>query len=373
MAQGDYSIWIVEASKLAVSGGKSLSGLTQGTGEHLLGETIRLEENAWLRTDIRDPGSDTTFDDNDGGQRLAEAQVINGVAHAANTRVEAEYRLTLRDPESGETWDAVGYNLNEPGAGPAYGTVEGLAFVDGGHGFPPLGRDLQVEATAEGPGAFGQPAIEADEFLAPLCFAAGTRIAVPGGTRPVERLRPGALVITRDGQEARVRACLRRTVHPREMAREPRLRPVRIRAGALGAGLPLRDLRLSRQHRLVVSSPVAARMFGTPEVLVAAVRLVDLPGVRLEAGRRPVTYVHLVLDRHEILLAEGAPSESFLAGQDALGTLTPAARAELALLFPELAAGAPVPARRIPDRSRQRRLIRRHRRNRKPLLGDARA
>ena len=168
MARTDYSIWIIEASNVTVSGGKSLSGLTQGTGEHLLGENLRIEEAAWLRTEIKDPGRETGFDDNDGGQRLAEAQVIDGVSHAKNTGVEAEYRLTLRDPQSGEMWEAVGYNLNEPGTGPAYGTVEGLAFVDAGKGAPPVGRGLTVEATAEGPGGFGQPAIDAEAFFAPL-------------------------------------------------------------------------------------------------------------------------------------------------------------------------------------------------------------
>jgi hypothetical protein len=136
--------------------------------------------------------------------------------------------------------------------------------------------------------------------------------------------------------------------------------------------VPERDLLVSRQHRMRVSSEIAARMFGQPDVLVAAVRLTGLPGVAI-AEPAEVTYVHLVLDRHEVILAEGAPSESFFPGPVALDGLSEAALAELRALFPEAVAGqGPVtPACPIPDGHRQRRLVARHLRNAKPLVPPA--
>ncbi|PKP83786.1 MAG: hypothetical protein CVT80_11930, partial [Alphaproteobacteria bacterium HGW-Alphaproteobacteria-2] len=152
-----FSVWMLEASNITVSGGKSLSGITQGDGSHLLGETIRLDNNNWLQTFIQD--NDPNFDDNDGNQRLNGAQTIGGVTYASGTQVKAEYRLTLRDPATGKTWTVLGYNVNN--SNPNFATIEGLAFVGPVAGFPPIGRNLQVIATFEGPGSAGQPAINA--------------------------------------------------------------------------------------------------------------------------------------------------------------------------------------------------------------------
>lgn len=129
----NYSVWMLEQSKITVSGGKSLDGITQGDGSHLVGETLRLNSNDWLQSSLRDNASDTTFDDNDPSQRLDGAETIDGVSYNNGARIEAEYRLTVRDPD-GNTHDVLGYNVNEPGQSPTYGTVEGLTFVGG---FPP--------------------------------------------------------------------------------------------------------------------------------------------------------------------------------------------------------------------------------------------
>lgn len=366
----NYSIWILGASNITVSGGQELSGFTQGDGTHLVGETIRLDNNNWEEVFVRDGGSDTDFDDNDGNQRLDGAQVIDAVSYANNRNVEAEYLITLRDPNTGIEYTAIGFNVNEPGSPfPAYGTIEGLAFVGGVGGFPPIGVDLEVVASSEGPGSFGVPSLPEGDTAEPVCFTAGTRIATPGGEVQVETLERGDLVLTADSGTAKVRARLERRVSAAEMTGRPTFRPVRISAGALGPGVPERDLLVSRQHRMLVSSPIAARMFGAPDVLVAAHRLTDLPGVDV-AEPAPVTYVHLVLDRHEIVLAEGAPSESFFPGPVALGGMTPEALEELRALFPEAVEGRVLPpsARPIPDGHRQRRLVARHVRNAKPLV-----
>ena len=122
----DYSVWILEESNISVTGGLSLDGITQGDGSHLDGEFITLNSNAWLETLIRDGGSDTNFDDNDGNQRLDGAQTIDGTTYSDGTRVEAEYFIEVRDPD-GNTYEMVSFNVNN--SSPSYATVEGLAFV----------------------------------------------------------------------------------------------------------------------------------------------------------------------------------------------------------------------------------------------------
>jgi len=205
------------------------------------------------------------------------------------------------------------------------------------------------------------------------CFASGTLIDTPNGAVPVEALQPGALVTTPGGTAVPLRLRLTSSVGAEGLARTASLRPVLIPAGALGAGLPVRDLRVSRQHRMLVRSRVAQRMFGNEEVLVAAVKLVGHAGIRMDEATRDVTYVHLVFDTHELVFAEGAPSESFYPGREALKALPDAARAEFELLFPGVALaehGWPF-ARQVPDGKRQKKLIARITGNGKRLLDAA--
>ncbi|PQO24467.1 hypothetical protein C2I36_02180 [Rhodobacteraceae bacterium WD3A24] len=168
------------------------------------------------------------------------------------------------------------------------------------------------------------------------CFTPGTLIDTSAGARPVEALRPGDRVLTRDGgfrPLAWTGAC---PVTAAEIAADPSLAPVRIAAGALGGGLPLRDMEVSPQHRMLFAGGRAELLFGAREVLVPAKHLVGRPGITRVAGRG-VTYVHVMCDRHEILRADGAWSESFQPGDQSLAGLDAPQRAELLRLFPELA------------------------------------
>ena len=168
------------------------------------------------------------------------------------------------------------------------------------------------------------------------CFTAGTLIATPSGETPVEALKPGDEVLRADGTTTRLTLALSRRITAKDMEANFRLRPVLIRAGSLGGGLPRRDLLISRQHRMQVSSRIAARMFGETEVLVAAIRLTKLPGIRIAKTVETVTYVHLLFDTHEVILAEGAPSESLFVGQGTLRALPPEIVEEITTLFPDV-------------------------------------
>jgi hypothetical protein len=146
-----------------------------------------------------------------------------------------------------------------------------------------------------------------------------------------------------------LREVLRRDLTRGELVTRPELRPVRIAAGALGQGLPARDMVVSPQHRMLIEGPRAELLFGEPEVLVPAVHLVGRPGVRRDSGVTGATYIHLRLDRHEILRTEGAWSESFQPG-GALLAGQAAVQAELLALFPalrSLAVAAPAARRSL--------------------------
>ncbi len=201
------------------------------------------------------------------------------------------------------------------------------------------------------------------------CFALGTLIGSDLGPRPIETLKIGDLVKTSFGVSA-IKWIGRRSFSASDLAGNPKLLPVRITKGALGNGLPERDLLVSRQHRMLVKSKIAVRMFGVKEVFVPAIKLTKLPGIYVDEDVEHITYLHLLFRLHEVIYAEGAPTESLLAGPQALKSIGPDAEEELLAIFPELQKMEwPVePARYIPDLKRQKRLLERHHKNRMALL-----
>lgn len=161
-----------------------------------------------------------------------------------------------------------------------------------------------------------------------ICFTPGTLIATAQGARPIEALRPGDLIVTRDNGLQPLRWTGSRTV-----AACGNLAPVSIDPTLLpGASAPLL---VSPQHRLLWRGARAQMLFGEGEVLVAARHLLGNPAARrIEGGE--VTYLHLMLDRHEVIFANGAATESFYPGECGLSALTDESRDEMFALFPEL-------------------------------------
>ncbi|MFX0541174.1 Hint domain-containing protein [Roseovarius sp. S4756] len=156
------------------------------------------------------------------------------------------------------------------------------------------------------------------------CFAAGTRIATPDGPRAVEDLRAGDLILTRDHGPALLRMMLSRTAT--FDAAEHKDKPIELKPGTLGYGTPERMLVLSPNHRILIEDARGV------EVLVPAKALTGRPGIRQRRGARHAHYIHLVLDRHEIILAEGAAAETYLAGDHAMAAALPGLRQALATL-----------------------------------------
>lgn len=191
------------------------------------------------------------------------------------------------------------------------------------------------------------------------CFTPGTQIVTDRGEVAVERLVAGDRVQTRDNGLQTIRWVGRKRLGIGELLADPSLLPVRIRQGALGAGLPERDMLVSRQHRMLVTGARAELMFGTDEVLVRAAHLVGLPGIEIAAEVKEVTYLHILFDRHEIVLGDGAWSESFQPGDRSLKGMDDPSREEVLKLFPELAGqgGARFTAARLTLKAHEARVL----------------
>ncbi|AHM04973.1 Type I secretion target repeat protein [Roseibacterium elongatum DSM 19469] len=167
------------------------------------------------------------------------------------------------------------------------------------------------------------------------CFTPGALIATPTGEVPVESLREGDKVLTRDNGIQEIRWIGSRTLTRPELQTAPNLRPILIKAGSLGHGLPERDMMVSPQHRVLASGQATQLYFAESEVLVAAKHLVGMEGIdQIDTMR--TTYVHFMFDRHEVVLSDGAWTESFQPGDMTLGSMGETQRNEILTLFPEL-------------------------------------
>ncbi len=129
------------------------------------------------------------------------------------------------------------------------------------------------------------------------CFARGTGILTPSGYRPVETLAPGDAVICRDGVARNLVWTGHRTL---DLPAASRDNPIRFAAGSLGPGVPARPVCLSPLHAVFFDG-----------VLVPACHLVNGATITREMPGA-VTYYHLELARHAVLLADGMPAESYI-------------------------------------------------------------
>ena len=116
-----------------------------------------------------------------------------------------------------------------------------------------------------------------------------------------------------------------------DLQRHPDLQPILVRRGSLGPDRPSRDMLVSPNHRFLV--PSANK--GGDETLTAAQYLVDRRGVA-STNVLGVSYLHLLLDRHEVILANGAWTESFHPDDEVLRVMARRQREEILALFPEI-------------------------------------
>ena len=190
-----------------------------------------------------------------------------------------------------------------------------LMFLDA---IPPRGVDLWV--VRHGIDA----ATRSEAEMQPkgvICFTPGTMILTPDGPRDVAHLGEGDRVQTQDNGAAEILWIGKRRVTGARMMAMPDLVPVRLRAGALDRDVPDAGLLVSPDHRIVLRGARARSLFNTEEVLVTARDLLDDAMVLRDRSAREVTYIHMMLPRHEIVFANNVPTESFHPGCAALASV----------------------------------------------------
>lgn len=171
-------------------------------------------------------------------------------------------------------------------------------------------KDVDLWIVAHQSGVINRD-LGSDDPRGVICFTPGTRIATPDGPRLVEDLGQGDKILTKDNGPQELAWIGSRRLSGARLYALPALRPIRLRASALGIDVPDGDLIVSPQHRMVVRGAFAQELFSTDEVLISAGDLVNDHSILVDHTLREVTYIHLMLEAHQIVFANGVETESF--------------------------------------------------------------
>jgi hypothetical protein len=199
---------------------------------------------------------------------------------------------------------------------------------------PPANRDLWVVRTSVDR---ARVAAGGREGGGVICFTPGTRIATPDGPKLIQTLRPGDRVLTKDDGAQEILWTGSRRMSGARLYAMPHLRPIRFRAGAFGNDRPEPDLIVSPAHRMLVKGAASQALFGVSEVLVRAEDLLNDTTITVDHALREVTYIHILLERHNIVFANGVETESFHPSNTALEMIDPAQRDVLTAVMPQVA------------------------------------
>ncbi len=180
-----------------------------------------------------------------------------------------------------------------------------LNFVGGNGSFPSAGLIADAAGnlygTTQGGGTGDAGTVfELSDAGFFACYLRGTRIATPAGECAIESLEVGDLVLTRRAESLPIAWIGHRRLDCRRHPKSREVWPVRVHVGAFSDGVPHRDLWLSPDHAMLADGvliPIRYLMNGCTIVQEAA---------------DEVTYYHVELASHDVLLAEGFPCESYL-------------------------------------------------------------
>ncbi len=244
----------------------------------------------------------------------------NTVNVAAGQVLEVEFTLRATTPDG----DIIDLLFVAAGPGENQGD---LFFVVSTAPIPP-GVTLDIAFLNDGGGT---------PYADIICFVTGVLLDTPCGPKAVEDLCVGDEVSLFEGGAAPIAWIGHRKVTAQEQAASPALKPVMIKAKALGEDSPSADVWVSQQHRILMKGPMAEVMFGSDEVLVPAHTLCNDTSVLVDHGYGDVDYFHIMFDRHQIVIANGLPTESFYPGPAALRAMDEKTLEEFRMLFPEIA------------------------------------
>ena len=349
----EFQVW--STTNLIPAPGSNSIETNQTNGNRQIGDTFTIGTESGQSIAIEDNENIDFEDDTTTPQFLDAPLTIGGFTYPAGTQVQNEFYLETDQLDSnGDPVLLIALRFNPPGSGlttTAYALSAPL----------PAGTTFTIVSAVNNPTGAGAP-----DYASIICFAAGTMIQTENAREvAVETLVPGNNVATLENGQQPIRWIGARTLGEDELAKFPNLRPVRIQAGALADGVPVRNLVVSPQHRLFLKSTIVERMFDTKEVLVAAKHLLGLPGVEIAEDMQSVTYYHLLLDTHEIIRADGAFAETLYTGAEAMKAMTPSARQEIYAIFGNEPFEQRPLARPSPSGRRSQKLIERHAKNNK--------
>ena len=174
------------------------------------------------------------------------------------------------------------------------------------------------------------------EHTSVVCFTSGSEVETPLGVRKIDELNIGDLVLTKDNGPQSIRWIGSRTISSTELMASPKLRPVVIPKDSFGLGIPRRDVKISRQHRVLVHQENLSTLFGDSEVLLPAIGFEKAGKASIDHTCQDVTYIHVLFETHQIITCDGLQSESFHPGKFGVSCLAENAREELFNLFPDL-------------------------------------
>ena len=293
-AGGDDSL-VGGAGNDVLTGGDGNNTLEGGTGNDTLTGGAGDDVILLLDGDAHDTVTDFDLGDSDGDGFTNDQFDVSDLTDGNGNPVDA--------------WDVV---VTDDGGGNAV-----LTFPNG-ESVRLIGVSPAQMATAAQRHASGIP-----------CFTSGARILTPGGEVPIDTLRPGDLVMTRDNGPRPIVWIGKRELDHDTLNTQPNLRPILIREETLGA---TRDMLVSPQHGLLLDQG------GGNQSLIRAKHMLDLPDTRarIANGCRHVTYVHLMFERHQIIFGDGTASESFYPGAVGMNALHYASKIELLRLYPVL-------------------------------------
>lgn len=193
-------------------------------------------------------------------------------------------------------------------------------------------------------------------------FSGDSLILTRNGPVPAQDLRVGQKVWTRDRSFQPIRWIGRYVITSSMLAADKKLCPIRIRKNALGWGIPSLDLIVSPQQRILLNSRITERMFEAPEILASVRHLCEAEGIDVATDVNQVTYVTFLLDRHHLVNANGAISESLYPDSVIIESIDDKSLTDIIKTEP------PQPARLIPPERHIQKLVARHVSNHKALV-----
>ena len=307
--------------------------------------------------DVDDP-TNAVWDEAQTNQTLDGAVTLDGVTYSAGTPVTPTFTLILEDA-SGNSYrmSSLIFDNNNASA-----TTQAVLWQGD---IPPAGTQLTLVSEIN---PTGSNALDYMTFV--TCFEADTPIETTRGPLPARAITPGTALPCADGMVREVLWRAERRICAETQRFVAKMRPIRIKAGSLGPGLPATDVMVSPEHRILVRSRIAKRRFGRSDVMVAARFLTDLPGVEPVQLDTEIRYIHFLLSEHAAVEASGLLSESLYLGPMTLRSL--AARDRLALT--SVAARHDLSWNVSPYRHLGRReaadLVARHIAHRRPMVED---